>query len=1058
MQTENRICRNILTIVILAIAFPVFAQISKTELPTDSLTGIIVDITTQKPVNGAKIQSVNAKYASMTDESGLFNIKFPTYIRTIIVSAPGYENKEVVVFVGEKSKNIGILPVGQYNFYQKSVSSFGNRRSSTLSTSISSIDFTEKNTTCVDNAIKNNFSGDMNIITNSGAASAGLTMLLRGINSINATNSPLIVIDGIIFDNRDEEQSIHLGNTHNPLAVIDVNDIQNISVLKDGTAIYGSKGANGVILVNTNRGRNEATQITLSATLGYNSKPNTIPVMNASQYRVYLSDLLKSPAATNSISNLRFLNDDENFVYYKMYHNNTNWANEVYTNAPVQSYNIGVNGGDEIALYNLSVGYHNSLNTIKENSFTRINTRFNSDIELARNLNVAFDVSYSQTDKDIRNDGISESGKGQVNSPGFLALIKSPILNPYKFDNSKNITSALEDYDFLGVANPFAVLDYGVGKAQQKSFNLSLTPSWKLNKNLTIFSRFSYTDKNLSENAYSPIYGVAPFVDVDNHFISRNYVKTQYIHQTSIFSDTRVNFKKSLKYSSFDLNAGVRVLSDIYQTEYAFGHNTGSDQVKEMSSSLGFKTVNGIDDPYKLITYYGQLNYDFYDKYFIEAGFSAETSSRFGNETLSGIHLFGVSWAAFPSMNAAWLVSSENFMKDIKFIDQLKLRAGYGLSGNDDILGTASRAYLNAVQLAYVATGVQINNLGNTAVQWETVTKRNIGVDANLFNSRLSVSFDVYNNTTDNLLNLVSPQYYSGIDSYWQNGGKLENKGVEVRLNAVVLRSKDLYLSLGASMSKFKNKILQLPDGDYLTTVYGGTILTAINQPIGQFYGYMTDGVFSTTEDAQNANLSVRSSTGTLIPLEAGDEKFIDRDGNNIIDEKDRIVIGNSTPDLYGSFDLNFKYKRLEMKGILNYSYGNDVYNYLRSQLESGSTFYNQSVAINNRWLTEGQITDMPKSVYGDPKGNNRFSNRWIEDGSYLKLKSIEVSYDLPVNKISFLQGVKIWASVNDIFTITNYLGSDPEFSSSSNIYYRGIDTGLIPASRSYYAGVKINL
>jgi len=1039
---------------------PTYAQnYSKSKIGTDSISGKVVNIITKKEVVGAKIQTINMASSAMTDDNGKFGLLYPISSRTLLISAPGYENKEIVLYPGEKDKTIGILPIGSDNYFDDKVNFLGARRKSSISTSIKTLNLNNNlNSNTVDRAIVNQLAGDINVTANSGAHSSGLFMLLRGINSINATNQPLIVIDGVIFDNRDSEKSIHLGNSFNPFSPVDVNDVQSISVVKDGTSIWGSKGGNGVILINTNRGRSQATQISVSTALGYNTQPTVIPMMNASQYRTYVNDILKNEDARNSISSQYFLNNNPDFVFYNQYHNNTNWADGIYRNSPVQSYNMSVNGGDEVALYNLSLGYSRALNTIKENDFSRINARFNSDIELIRNLKVSFDIAYSQVDRTMRNDGVTDGISSQINSPGFLSLIKSPFLNPYKYDNAKNITSNLEDYDFLNISNPYSVIDKGVGVSQQRNFSMSIVPQLKINKNLTLSSRLSYTDKNISENLFSPMYGVAPYFDLDNNFISDNYVKTQFLHQISIFNDSRLNWKMNSGIHSFELNTGLRLLNDAYQTESAFGHNTGSDQVKEISTSLKYKTVSGIDEPYKLVSYYGIINYSLMDKYFAEVATSAETSSRFGRQTNSGVQALGVSWAVFPSINAAWLVSSEKFMKNIKFIDQFKLRGGYGISGNDDIESTAARTYLGAIQYSGTATGIQINNLGNPAVQWETVTKRNVGFDASMLHSRLSITFDLYNNTTDNLLTLKDAPGYSGVGSYWVNDGKLENKGIELGFNATIVRQKDFSLSLGATVSHYENKILKLANGDYRTTLYRAEVLTAQNQPMGLFYGYETNGVYATVGAAQLDGLSVRTATNALLPLEAGDIRFVNKNNDKIIDENDKVVIGNPNPDLFGTFNLGVKYKDLGLRAIFNYSYGNDVYNYLRSQLESGSTFYNQTVAMNNRWLAEGQKTDIPKSEYGDPKANNRFSDRWIEDGSYLKFKTLELSYDMPVKNISFLQGITIWASFNNLWTLTKYLGMDPEFSSSNNIFYRGIDTGLLPQSRSYYAGVKINL
>ena len=1056
------LCKWTSFVLLVVCTVPGFAQSNTVETmndqKADSITGVVYDAVTEQPLAGAQIKTSDPRHAAMTDENGVFAIKFPSTIKTLIVSAPDYNTKEVPLSTGSKVKKIYIYPAVYDNYFSDQLTVSGPKRNSRVVNAQKTINIDNYSSISIDNELKKNMASDIRLVNYSGTPAAGAAMLIRGINSLNANVQPLIVVDGVILDNQEDKRSIHEGNIVNTLSSLDVNDIQSVTVLKDGTSIYGSKGGNGVILISTNRGRSMATKITATTMIGYNVKPNLSPMMNSNQYRVYLSDLLKDEEAQKKLSNQFFLTEDEDFIYYKKHHNSTNWSDGVYNNSTTQSYSIGVNGGDEIALYNLSIGITNALSTLKYNDFNRLNARFNSDIELAKNMTTSFDISYIQTTRELRNDGMAEAFTSQINSPGYLSLAKSPFLSPYQYDNIGTLTKKLEDFDFLQIANPYAILEYGVGQTQKTIFNLALQPSYQFNKSLKVSSRFSYSMNNTSENSFSPMYGVAPLINIAQGFISQNYVKTQFSKQLSLFSDTHVNWIKDKGYNSYELNAGVRFLTDRFESEYAVGHNTGSDQVKEMSNSLSYKSAGGLEEPYKLLTYYGVFNYSMKDRYFVEAALNTETNSRFGKEAKNGLKLLGVSWAVFPSLNVAWLLSSEDLMKSVDFVDLLKLRAGYGMSGNDGIQSSATNTYLNAVKYSRTTAGLQIYNISNPEVQWETVTKRNIGFDANLLRERLLISVDLYDNTTDNLLVQKRLNPVSGLGTYWTNDGKLQNKGYEVSMNAKVLNYRNLKFTLGASVAHYSNKILALADGDYKTNVYGAEILTAVNQPIGQFYGYQTAGVYTTTEEAIADGLSMRKPTGELVPFEAGDVRFVNNNANDkVIDANDKVVIGNSNPDFYGALNAGLRFKNLSLNVIFNYSYGNEVYNYLRSQLESGSTFNNQTVAVTNRWFTEGQETTIPNSVYGDPKGNNRFSDRWIEDGSYLRMKTVEISYELPL-KVAFLQGVTVWASANNLWTLTKYLGVDPEFAANNQILYQGIDTGLLPQSKSYFAGVKIYL
>ncbi len=1024
----------------------------------DSITGSVIDAVSQQALAGAQIQTSDPRVTAMTDENGRFVLRLTSTVKTMYVSAPDYDRKELPIYRTVRKVTIKLYPASSGSYYDQELGSFGPVRKASVASSMRSFTLENQSSVSIDAELKKKMAGDIRLTTYSGSPVIGSAMMIRGVNSLNASNTPLVVVDGVIIDNQTKRSSLHLGNNLNPLSGIDVSDIQSISVLKDATTLYGSKGGNGVILITTNRGRSMATKISVTSMLGYTQQPSMLPMMDADQYRIYLSDLIKSPEAQNVPTDQFFLNTDPNFIYYNKYHNRTNWADGIYRGATTQSYNVAVNGGDDIALYNLSIGLTNALSTLQSNDFNRVNARFNSDINLSDKLKTAFDISYLQISRKLRNDGVAENYRSQVNSPGYLAMIKAPFLSPYQYSNTRELTSKLEDYDFLKVANPYAILEFGSGYSQHTQFNLALVPTYVLNKNLTLSSRFSYSLVNLSENMYSPMYGVAPFIDDDNKMDSKNHVKTQFARQNSILSDTRVNWKKATGAHAFDLNAGVRYMYDAYISEYAEGHNTGSDQIREMSASLLYKTVSGLDEPFKQLGYYGVVNYSFREKYFAEAALAVETSSRFGANPASGFNLLGVGWAVFPSINAAWLISSEEFMKDLSFVNSLKLRAGIGSSGNDGIESTAARTYFQAVKYYNNATGVELKNIANPAIQWETVTKRNVGLDAVLFNDRLTLTMDLYKNTTDNLLVMKQMEPYSGIGMFWTNDGKLENKGAEFGFDARLVRTANFNLSIGASVATNKNRIVQLADGDYFTTAYGAEILTAENQPFGQFFGYQTDGIFVSASDAAAANLKMMDKTGAYVNFEAGDVRFVDKNNDNIIDQRDKVVLGNSNPEVFGGFNAAMNYKSLGLKVHFNYSYGNEIYNYFRSQLESGSSFNNQSVSLVNRWMVDGQQTGIPRSVYGDPKQNNRFSDRWVEDGSYLRLGLIELSYELPVAKVKFLQGVTLWASANNLLTITNYLGVDPEFAVSSDLFYQGIDTGVLPVSKSFNVGLKVYL
>jgi hypothetical protein len=357
--------------------------------------------------------------------------------------------------------------------------------------------------------------------------------------------------------------------------------------------------------------------------------------------------------------------------------------------------------------------------------------------------------------------------------------------------------------------------------------------------------------------------------------------------------------------------------------------------------------------------------------------------------------------------------------------------------------------------------GLVLDNIGNTGIQWETTHRFRAGLDLVTKNDRIGLSLNVFKSYTDNLLTVKSLPEITGSGYYWSNDGSLENIGGDMGLRIKLINNKSWKWEAGAHVATYKNRITALPDGDYTTTLYGADVLTSVGRAAGVFYGYETAGVYATQEEADKADLKIVSKSGQPTAFGAGDMIFVnhvDLPGEeNVIDENDRVVIGDPNPDFYGNLYTNLSYKRFALNMNFNYSYGNDIYNYQRSLLEGGSTFFNQTTALNRRWIAEGQHTDIPKATYGDPMGNARFSDRWIEDGSYLRLSSVTLSYAIPMNSI-FLQGITVWATANNVFTLTKYLGSDPEVWAGNAVLYQGIDRGLTAQGRSILMGVKINL
>ena len=1043
--------------------------------PTINLKGVITDQATGLPVSGVQLQALGyRRYTAMSEENGTFEIKVPTFITSLYVHAPEYMSQQVAIIAGDSTQHLAIRVIKD-----KFLPMYGTGTDYTAKreASIKSFGVT------VENEMSQKLGGDIHTIARSAAIDGGAAMFIRGLNSISADAQPLIIVDGVELDMQRDRISLHEGQFNNILANIAPDDVEKVTVLKNATALYGARGGNGVVLIQTKRGNSMATRINANISAGVTLVPRNQTMMNASQYRNYVSELLGTvDGIQDKDINFQFLNDDPNGYYYNIYHNDTDWTKEVYRTAVTQNYSINVEGGDDIGMYNLSVGYVDAKYAAKGNNFNRMNVRFNTDINILYNLKTKFDISISRTSNSVLDNGMPEDfTSGTVTAPNALALIKSPLVAPYQYNKLINggqggFTDLLSEADDLftqlgsnySLANPSSIIYHGEGnnknKAENTYFNVHVEPVWDMGKGFSLMGMFSYTLNRNAQRYFRPYTGVPSFNIPE---LGRVYSMTMsmFAKQENILGKIQFDWHRQYGAHSLAAYVGGRYNQFTYDNSDLSVQATSKESDKNPSLGWGgYRGIQGVNDVWKQIQWYGNVDYNYMNKYFATVSILAEANSRFGKNA-NGLKLFGVRWAFFPSIQLGWVATNEKWFPKNKAINYLRLNAGFDISGNDGISNYAARTSYNTVRFNNGAIGTQLSNIGNDKIQWESTKKFNVGLQGYLLNNRLGVNFDYYLHFTDNLLTLkqfTTP--ISGVNRYWSNGGKLRNTGFEVTVTTKPVVSKNWNLEIGASVGHYVNKVTALPDGQYTTSVYGdNNILTAEGNPIAMFYGYETNGVFANDADARKAGINgylvMKDNAGNEHEFKAGDVHFIDQNNDGIIDEKDKTIIGNPNPDIYGNIFASLNFKNLTLSLGFNYSLGNDVFNYQRMVLNSGSNFYNQQVAEVSRWRYEGQQTSIPRAVFGDPMGNNRFSDRWIEDGSYLRLKTVNLTYRVPVpGSWTWLQGLSIWAEAQNLFTLTKYLGNDPEFFNGSNVFYQGIDCGNLAQSRAFMMGLKINL
>ncbi len=1020
--------------------------------PKFLVNGSVVNAGTGKPIRGIRL-TYKTFAASLTDSSGKFSIKLPGGNVMLLAEGDGYQSKEIAVR-GSASLKIVMYEDGFSSFSDEIVLPAGKLTRTLSPYAVAGVQVTDgwnRYGETPDSYLQGKVAG-LNAIRRSGTQNAGATLFLRGINSLYATNQPLIIVDGVIFNNNNAGGSIISNNYTNPLATIDVRDIDNITVLKDASSIYGTKGGNGAILITTIRAKELGTKIDLAVYGGFNAAPKNLPVMKAADYRIYLSEILKTKGLTDAqIQNEPYMKDDVNNPSYYAYHNETDWQKLVLKNSATKNIYLKVTGGDNIAKYAISLGFLKNDGIIKDNDLSKYNMRFNGDLNLSRRMTAVTNLSFTFSEQNLR-----DQGNAAKTNPLFLSLVKAPFMRTNEVSALGIESPTLADRDTLNISNPLAIIDKGQGLNKAYRFLGSIGFNYEINKNFDLNTTVGVIYNKVRENFFIPKKGVTP--DSLSTGIAFNRLGTQVASLFSIYNDTRLTYSNHFtKIQSFTAIAGVRFLKDKTEQDYGLGYNSAIDELISVGNGVNnLRRIGGEIGESKWFCTYLNADYSYADKFLLSAGLSFNGSSRFGNEISGGVKVNSSVYAALPSVAAAWLISSEKFMAGNKLIDLLKLRTSFGLSGNDDIGNyTAKQTYTSQNLLGM--QGLVRAGIANNQLQWEEVNKFNVGIDAAILKERVQFSFDFFNNKTNKLIVYEPAPSASGFDYVVTNSGGLKTNGAELSLTARVFNKKNFIWDMGVSVGKYTSSVTKLPSQKIITSFGGATYITEVGGEPNSFYGHQENGVYVSDAAAAAAGLSIKKADGSLVPFKGGDMIFSDLNGDKIIDENDRMNLGSPNPDFYGSFYNKFSYKRFSLNTVFTFSSGNEIYNYTRAQLEGMSNAYNQTNAILNRWKTNGHVTDIPKAAWGDPMGNSRFSNRWIEDGSYLRLRAVTLSYDIKIKSKFFKYG-SVYATGNNLFTLTDYKGFDPEFSATESIFGQGVDNTLEPQFKYVQLGFRIGL
>lgn len=1042
---------------------PLYAQVSQDSTSTAVATtnkkpkgilvkGIVKNAKTKQTLSGINITAEGFS-ATITNDDGSFEIRVPNLETLLKISGENFQTKVYALRRQESGIEIFLNEPHYAQAYQIANMGAGEQMQYNNTHAASEENFNKDQWSNPINESMGAFLqgkvAGLNVVRNSGTPGAGTYLSLRGFNSLYATNKPLIIVDGMIYDDEDYGSGILQNNISSPLSNLDVKDIEDVTIIKDGSSLYGTKGANGVIKITTIRPTELTTKIDFTMYGAVNQTPDELPLLGAYEHRTHLSQLEATRGLTqNQIAALPYMNDVVGSAGYYRFNNSTNWQDQVFKPSTSQNYFLKVRGGDEIAKFGLSVGYLDSKGIVDQTNTKRYSTRLNAALKLTEKLSVDANLSFINNIQEQWDQGFAYK-----TSPMYLALTKSPFLNTNIVDDAGEVSPNLADVDYFNVGNPNAILENGIGRNNNYRFFGNLKFTYDLNKEWKISSIMGLTFNKERETFFIPDEGVADVVLPTA--IGNNRSGSEVEQYNSFYTDTYVNYLKNFNNDhNLVASLGVRTQNNKSENDLGLAFNSSTDDFTMVGAGSNLlRQVGGALGEWNWLNIYANANYNFRNKYFLTASYAVDGSSRFGDKISNGKDRY----ALMTSIAGAWLVSSEGFMKNLKSVDYFKLRASIGQSGNDDIGNFTAQKYYVSQNLLGLQ-GLVRGNIGNPNLKWETVKRFNVGADLGFFNERLNAAFDFYTSKTADMIIYETVSNASGFDYAVSNAGAMRTLGGEVALKARIIKGADFTVDFGLNLSRYKNEVQALPNGDILTQFAGATYLTSVGKDANLFYGLKSLGVYSTTAEANIAGLNRRLPNGDLVPFSGGDMQFVDTNNDNIIDDNDRMVIGNPNPDVAGSFSANITYKRFSLQGLFTFSVGNDIYNGLRYNLEKMSGYENQSVAVANRWVAEGQQTDIPKATWGDLMGNADFSNRWIEDGSYLRLKTLVLGYDFKVNELNYIKNIKLYATANNLVTFTKYLGYDPEFSATSSIFGQGTDIGLAPQFTSFQLGLRLGL
>ena len=1013
-----------------------------------TLKGVIVD-ETDTPLIGATVQVKGTSTGSITDFDGNYTIK-ANKGAVITFSYIGYKTQEIK-FTGQPTVNIKMVPDNQ-TLDEVVVVGYGTMKRSDLTGSVASIaakDVEGFKTSSVAGALGGQIAG-VQITSTDGTPGAGFSINIRGVGTLTGDSSPLYIVDGFEVDDID-----YLSNS----------DIESIEILKDASssAIYGARAANGVVLISTKSGKIGKPIINYNGSASYRKISKKLDVLSPYEF-VKLQGEVNSKY---SDSYFKTGNDDNGNPYrYQSLDDyigvsGVNWQDETFNPTWSQDHSLSIMGGTEDTKYNASFSRYIENGIFKNSGFNKTTGKFRLDQKLSKSLSFNFTVNYALTNR----EGVGTSGdSGRFNM--LAQILSARPTGGLKLTDEELLASAidpemLESGESLAQVNPVKQTESVTNNKRAEMWSGNASATWQIIKGLTFKTSGTY---NTTNNRTDIFYKDGSKEAYRNG--QKPYGRTQMGRDVRWTNSNNLTWKQKVKKHNYDIMLGHEV--SFKSTEYLLGEamdfpfdNLGNDYL-----GLG-ATPSRVESSYSektLLSFFARGNYNYDNRYLFTATVRADGSTVFSNKN---------KWGFFPSFSAAWRVSEEAFMKDVEWVSNFKVRLGWGIVGNDRISNYLSMDLYEANKYGIGNNTVTVltpKQLKNANLKWEGASSVNLGVDLGFFDNRLNVTADFFIKDTKDLLLAQSLAHVTGFDSQMQNIGKIQNKGIELSFNSTNIQTRNFTWQTNFNISFIKNTLKGLASGvesmyarsgfDSNFTAYD--YIATVGQSLGLIYGYEFDGIyqssdFYTTPDNQlilKEGITNNARYGTVKP---GVVKYKDQDGDGIITTNDRTVIGNAMPKWYGGITNTFNYKGIDFSFMFQFNYGNDIYNATRlyaTQSRSGRR--NMLAEVADRWSPTNASNKVPSQ---DGYIVNDVYSRFIEDGSFLRLKNITLGYTLPHKwtRKFHASKLRIYATGQNLFCISGYSGYDPEVNSaSSNPMTPGLDWGAYPKSRVFTFGVEV--